>query len=114
MAVLAAVWNDHALLRDRDVTWFIDNEAAASSMIRGGSSQADVNDIAEATHLLLHRIGCRLWVEWIDTGSNPADGASREGVICPWCASNGIKVDVAEEPPWSDVSTTVELIAQKS
>ena len=110
MAVLAAVWQDRSLLEGRDIVWFIDNEAAASSMIRGGSAEGDVNDIAEATHVLLHRLGCRMWVEWIDSGSNPSDGASREGVTCPWCAANEITVRVAQEPPWSSTTTTVEMI----
>ena len=110
MAVLAAVWQDRSLLEGRDIVWFIDNEAAASSMIRGGSAEGDVNDIAEATHLLLHRLGCRMWVEWIDSGSNPSDGASREGTACPWCAKKNITVRVAQEPPWSSTKTTVEMI----
>ena len=84
IAVLTAVYNDASAIAGRDIVWFVDNEAAAASLIRGGSAEDDVNEIAEATHLLLHALGCRLWIEWIDPGSNPSDGASREGTGCAW------------------------------
>ena len=110
MAVLAAVWQDQSVLAGRDIIWFNDNEAAVISMIRGGSAEGVVNDIAEATHLPLHRLGCRMWIEWIDSGSNPSDGASREGADCPWCAKTGVTVLIAREPPWAGRVTTIEII----
>ena len=40
--------------------------------------------ISQATHVKLHSLGCRLWVEWIDSESNVSDGLSRLGVLDPW------------------------------
>ena len=54
MAVLAAAWNDRDMICGRDIVWFVHNEAAAASLIRGGSREYDVNETAEATHLLVY------------------------------------------------------------
>ena len=35
--------------RNADVIWYIDNEAAASSLVRGSSKQLDVHMIAQYT-----------------------------------------------------------------
>ena len=72
------------LVRGRDVTWFIDNEAAVSSLIRGTSRSEDVGHIAAAAQLAMMAVGARVWYEWVDTKSNPSDGLSRGGLSDPW------------------------------
>ena len=46
--------------RNTDVIWYIDNEAAASSLVRGSSKQLDVHMIAQ------YRLGAGTWWEWVD------------------------------------------------
>ena len=57
---------------------------AASSLIRGSSSQADVHMIAQFSHVILTGLRCRVWYEWINSASNPSDGLSREGLHDSW------------------------------
>ena len=35
-------------------------------------------------HILAHTYNMRLWVEWIDSDSNPSDGLSRDGLDDKW------------------------------
>ena len=41
VALVIATWSIHQELRNVDVTWFIDNEAAAAAGIRGASKEPD-------------------------------------------------------------------------
>ena len=82
-------WFHRDLLRHFDLLWFIDNEAAASSLIRGSSRPDDVHRISQLSHVLLHGLGCRAWIEWIDSDSNPSDGLSRLGLADPWTLLQG-------------------------
>ena len=62
------------LLADQDLLWFVDNEAAASAMIRGSSGSTDVDQIVQLSSILLLRLRARLWIEWINSDANPSDG----------------------------------------
>ena len=93
LAPACALWQHHHYLQDRDIIAFVDNEAACSTLVRGASKQGDVDLIAECTHLLLMRLRCRCWWEWVDTGANASDGLSRHGTKCP------VYGRVAVEPP---------------
>ena len=57
---------------------------AVAALVRGTSSQEDVHEIVQATHLTLHRLSTRVWWEWIDSSSNPSDGLSRCGLQDQW------------------------------
>lgn len=76
--VVPYLWPD--VFRNTDVLWFIDNEAAVSSLVKSTSKELDVRRISQATHALLGLLSSRCWFEWIDSDSNPADGLSREGL----------------------------------
>ena len=86
---LIVPWFHQDRLRNHDILWFVDNEGAVSALIRGSSSQDDVHLIAQFSNLLTHSLNCRAWYEWIDSGSNPSDGLSREGISDPWTATQG-------------------------
>jgi len=88
------------LLASRDVIWFIDNEAAASCLIRGASGQPDVANIVQSAHIFFLSLGCRVWIEWIDSQSNPADGLSRDGLSDTWSVKQGWSLAVAVLPDW--------------
>ena len=101
-----ATWALHPHLRGKDVVWFIDNEAAASCAIRGCSSIPEVETAVQVAHLLWLALGCRVWVEWIDSKSNPSDGLSRLGLRDPWTLEQGWRLSMPCDPPWhEDVST---------
>ena len=68
------------LLARSDVVWFIDDEAAVSSLIMGTSRAEDVGHLAAAVRILCLKLEVRLLFEWIDSKSNPADGLSRDGL----------------------------------
>ena len=91
----------------RDLLIFVDNEAAVSALIRGGSKAADAARLAELFHALLLQLTSRAWVEWIDSNSNPADGLSRLGLRDPWTAEQDWILRAVEAlcfpPPQEDV-----------
>ena len=78
------LWFHPQILSNRNILWFIDNKAAASSLIRGSSKEQDVHAIAQFYHLLHHHLQCRVWIEWVDSQSNTSDGLSRLGLLDPW------------------------------
>ena len=75
----------------RRVVIFIDNESAASTLIRGASTQDDVKAIAEC-----------FAIGWIDTDSNPADPLSRAGISDEWVIAQGLSISVASLPCWAN------------
>ena len=87
-----------------DVTWFIDNEAACSSVIRGASRHGDIASLAALTHLAVFRCDCRLWFEWIDSDSNPADGFSRKGIHDPWTIQHRWLLEELAPFTWEQLS----------
>ena len=89
IAVLAALVLLPDLFAHKELLWFIDNESAVSSLIRGGSKAEDVGQLAAATHLALIERQCAAWFEWIDSDSNPADGLSRDGLLDQWTIQQG-------------------------
>ena len=89
---LVVPWVHPELFQNQDVVWFIDNEAAAACLIRGGSKQGDVHLLAQYAQLLCYSLKARLWIEWIDSESNPSDGLSRQGTVDPWTVSQGWQV----------------------
>ena len=54
----------------QDITWFADNEASVSTIIRGACIPDDINDLAEPTMAMTALLRCWLWVEWTDSDSN--------------------------------------------
>lgn len=96
---LLVPWIHHAVLSARDVLWFVDNEAAVASLIRGSSQQPDVHTICQFSQVMLHTLGTRVWWEWINSESNPSDGLSRLGLSDPWSADQGWLLAEYEFPP---------------
>ena len=93
----AAIIDAPDFFRNHDVLWFCDNEAAVSTIIRGACVPEDINGFAEATAILSAKLGCRLWVEWVDSKSNPSDGLSRAGL---GDVEYGRVATVANLPDW--------------
>ena len=66
----------------------------------GGSNLPEVETAVQAAHLLWLHLGCRVWIEWVDTHSNPADGLSRQGLEDPWTMLQGWRLEHPRVPPW--------------
>ena len=52
---LLVPWVHGDLLEGRDLLWFVDNEAAVSSLIKGSSGQEDVHTIVQLSHLIFQK-----------------------------------------------------------
>ena len=100
VALPVATWMSKDFIKGKDVVWFIDNEAVAAAAIRGSSGEEDVSTMVQATHLLWMHLGCRVWIEWVDSLSNPADGLSRGGLSDPWTLQQEWQLAESPVPPW--------------
>ena len=52
--------------------------------MKGSSSQSDLCSIATLTHLILAKLGCRVYFEYVESEANIADGLSRDGLNDAW------------------------------
>ena len=111
LAPSAALADAPAFFAGCDIMWYVDNEGACSTLIRGASSQEDVSGIAECTHILALRLGCRISFEWIDSKANPSDGLSREGLSCPLY---GAMAQEARQPSWQFLPDHVRRLREVS
>ena len=84
MAVVVAAHFVASIVARSDILVFVDNEGATSALVRGSSSQPDVEELVMRAHSVFNTHRIKFWIEWIDTESNPADGLSRAGVQDPW------------------------------
>ena len=111
---LLVPFNMPSLLADQDLLWFVDNEAAASAMIRGSSGFRDVDQIVQLSSILLLRLRARLWIEWVNSDANPSDGLSRDGLADQWTQSQAWDLSEAALPRSSIRETleTLELVFQ--
>ena len=87
--MLAACVLTPELIQSGEIVWFVDNEAALSSLIRGTSRAEDVGHIAACTQVAMLECSSSVWYEWVDSDSNPADGLSRDGVHDKWTLEQG-------------------------
>ena len=100
VAVVAATWCLAQQLQEEDVVLFVDNEAAAAALIRGSSRQEDVGEFVHMAHILWLQKRMRVWIEWLDSDSNPADSLSRGGLMDAWTQCQGWLLEGARQPPW--------------
>ena len=55
------------IIAGSDIVWFIDNQAAIASLVKGSSSQADISAIVAVVHFNFARLGLRVYFESIDS-----------------------------------------------
>ena len=82
-------YNVRDFLAQKDVIWYIDNQAACQALVKGSSSQSDLCSIATITHLVLAKLGCRVYFEYVESEANIADGLSRGGLNDAWTLRQG-------------------------
>ena len=112
-AAIAAPTVSPELFQDKEIIWFVDNESAVSSLIRGASRPEDVNHVAAVSTVTFAKLNSKVWFEWIDTESNPADGLSRQGVSDPWTAEQPWDCVDLGDRDWSAVFDT-DIISSPS
>lgn len=79
LAALLAI--QHSLadkLADKRVVYFVDNEAARFSVIKGVSNSSTMMQLAQSFHITGSEIGYYPWIERVPSYSNVADAASRD------------------------------------
>ena len=101
------------VLTGTDVLWFIDNEAAASAGIRASSGLLPVDVMVQAAHWMWMILDIRVWLEWIDSKSNPADGLSRGGWEDTWTMQQVWQRREVPDPPWCRDLTAPHALAQE-
>ena len=89
-------------LRGEDIIFFIDNQSVCCALVKGCIISWDIQLIATCWQLMCLQMGCRVWIEWVPSKSNPADIVSREGLSLFPIASG--QIDKLRLPLWADVS----------
>ena len=64
--------------RGRSVVWYVDNTSAIAAFVKGASANEHLERIVAVFWLCCFRLGCSVWVEWVDSESNWFDGLSRD------------------------------------
>ena len=95
------------LLRGEDVIFFIDNQSVCCALVKGCSRSWDIQLLSTCWQLLCLQLGCREWIEWVRSESNPADILSREGITD--VPSKHDKVDTLTLPSWADVKANKDI-----
>ena len=83
---------------------FIDNQSVCCALVKGCSRSWDIQLLATSWQRFCLQIGCRVWIEWVPSESNPADILSRAGETL-YATQSGL-VDPLLLPPWVDVASS--------
>jgi len=105
--VYLALYHEAAKWEGADIIWFIDNVSAAMAIIKGASAKADLSAISVAIHAVFARLRIRVWVEYVESASNPADGLSRAGLEDPWTVAQGWQLREVECPAFFDMDSAL-------
>ena len=87
LAVPLLAFSEPEILKDRDVLWFLDNQAAWRAIIRSASSVSDVNHLSLLAGLQFAKLRCNPWFEWVPSHQNLSDPLSRQGWADPEVAA---------------------------
>ena len=100
LAILDSICALRKAIHGNEVLLFCDNIAVVCALVKGASSQWDIQGIISAIHAELAGLDCRWWIEWVPTALNPADGPSRDAFDCQFCASRGVPVAPLPDSGW--------------
>ena len=107
MAAAGMLYTYGDKLRGKDAMFCIDDQSVCFALVKGCSSSWDIPLLATSWQLPCLQLGCRVWIEWVPSGSNPADILSREGTSL-YATQNG-KIDPLILPVWADVSSCRDI-----
>ena len=87
-------------LANRDVIWWVDNTSVCSGLIKGASTASDLAQLTLVINLLWASMGCRVYVDYVPSDSNVADGLSRDGMQDSWTQAQQWGLQQAHCVPW--------------
>ena len=70
-----ATWEQR--LKGRSVLLFIDNDSAVANLVKGYSQKEDSTAIVGSFWLMVSTMKCHVYIDRVESKSNPADGPSR-------------------------------------
>ena len=79
LGALSAIHSCSQVLAGNRLLHFVDNQGALASLIHGFSSQDDCCSLACLYQLTAAEAGVRVWLEYVESEANLADGPSRFG-----------------------------------
>ncbi len=80
------------IFRGRTVVWFIDNTLAMASFVKGASANEYLEKIVGTFWIAAYHLDCAIWLEWVDSDSNWADGVSRLYANDPFAKTHGFSL----------------------
>ena len=80
VAAIAAMHTWEDLLKGQLVLIWIDNQSVCAAIASGASAAEDLHALVAGLHWFCAERHIGLWVEWLPSGTNPADQPSRAGV----------------------------------
>ena len=83
LPVLTHLPHYRPLLANRDLIWFIDNQAALGAAYKAGSSVSDMSELTLLQSLSVVSLCCRAWYEYVPSKCNISDPLSRLGFLDP-------------------------------
>ena len=92
LAVLQASLLFKQQLQNQDALSFVDTQAVCSALVRGSSSSDDTSFIVSLCHLVWAALSTRIWVEYVPSDDNPADGLSRDGIKDKWAQAQASRL----------------------
>ena len=81
--------------------------SAAMAIIKGASAKADLSAITVAIHAVFARLRIRVWVEYVESASNPSDGLSRAGLEDDWTVAQGWQLKAVDCPAFFDMDSAL-------
>ena len=101
MAAAGMLHTYRHLIAGKDILFFIDNQSVCCALTKGCSRSWDIQMMSSAWHLFCLTYHCRIWIEWVPSGDNPADILSREKKSL-YPTTSG-EVDEMLLPSWVDL-----------
>ena len=80
IAAIGLIHTFPSVSEGKEVIFFIDNQSVCGALTKGISHSRDIQFLSTGFHAMCAKIGCKVWIEWVPSKSNPADILSREHV----------------------------------
>ena len=96
-----------------DCIFFVDNEGALASLVRSGSGEPDAEMVTHVVHALATMLGARVWWDWVDSKSNPADPLSRAGLLTSQVVSGEWRGEELHHVPYWRVGESPWAVAKR-
>ena len=111
IAAVAPLFSLHRTwFEDRSVMHYIDNQGVLYSLINGRSNDADINRLVFIARLMLQKLRCDTWFDYVPSASNFADLPTRlDGDAFRRLSRVGRRIPMLLPPRWCLACTADEL-----